>query len=271
MCRVGILALLLATLAIACFDRGTSAAVGVVPTQLLKTRHLAVSVKIDGRGPFRLIFDTGSPVVMLSTRVARECKLFDAGRKAPTGANAWPGQVTLRSMEAGGLTAEAVPAMIFDHPTVKAIERMTGPIDGIVGFPFFARFRMEVDYAAAQLQLTPNGHQPKDAMASVMQGFFERARKPPLLAPAAQWGLEVDSPTDGNPGVLVRQVFAGTAAAQAGLKSGDRVLSIDGRWTDSIDDCFRAVAVVPSGSIVPVVVLRGGRDLELMVSPRDGY
>ena len=32
-----------------------------VPFELLKTRHIVVSIKINGKGPYRVIFDTGSP------------------------------------------------------------------------------------------------------------------------------------------------------------------------------------------------------------------
>jgi hypothetical protein len=267
--RTGLVVLVMCGLA--CGDRDRRAAPGAVPTELLKTRHLAVSVKIDGRGPFRLIFDTGSPVVMLSSRVAKECGLLEAGRKAPAAAGAWPGQVTLKTVEAGGVTADAVPAMIFDHPTVKAIERITGRIDGIIGFPFFARFRMEVDYGAARINLTPNGHQPKDSMASVMQGFFERSGKPRALAPAGQWGLNVEDPADGHAGVVVRHVFPDTPAAAAGFQPGDRLISIDGRWSDSVLDCVRAAAAVAPNSAVAAVVLRGGQERTLSVTPRAGF
>lgn len=250
---------------------------GVVHAELLKTKHLAIQVKIDGRGPFRLIFDTGSPVVLINSRVAKECKLFESGRKVSGGIGMWPGQVVLKSMEAGGATAESVPAVVIDHPTVKAIEKLTGPIDGIVGFPFFARFRTEVDYSVPQLRLTPNGHQPPDAMASMMRAFFERSGVPRRIAATGQWGLELDTSLDDEAGVVVRQVFPNTAAAAAGLLAGDRLLTIDGRWTDSADDAVRAAADVPADMPAKVVVQRGGRELaafpdattRLLTSPID--
>ena len=44
----------------------------VVPFELLDSKHLAVKIKINGKGPYRVIFDTGSPVTLLSNKVAKE-------------------------------------------------------------------------------------------------------------------------------------------------------------------------------------------------------
>ena len=34
--------------------------------------HLAVQVKINGKGPYRLVFDTGAPMILVSTESARK-------------------------------------------------------------------------------------------------------------------------------------------------------------------------------------------------------
>src|SRR5207302_5303192 len=33
-----------------------------VPFELLETKHMAVKIKLNGKGPYRVIFDTGAPV-----------------------------------------------------------------------------------------------------------------------------------------------------------------------------------------------------------------
>src|SRR5262249_457786 len=42
-----------------------------VPFELLKTQHMVVEAKINGKGPYRLIFDTGAPVNLLNNKVAK--------------------------------------------------------------------------------------------------------------------------------------------------------------------------------------------------------
>jgi hypothetical protein len=54
-------------------DKATVPPVKVPFEMLTKGRlisgHLAVQVKVNGKGPYRLVFDTGAPMVLLSTRV----------------------------------------------------------------------------------------------------------------------------------------------------------------------------------------------------------
>src|SRR5262245_37138281 len=244
-----------------------------ISCELLKTRHLAVSAMINGRGPFRLIFDTGSPVVLLSSRVANEAELRGpAQRKQAKVAGAMPGQLIVPSIELGNATAEKVPAIVFDHPTLKAIEGVTGQIDGIIGFPFLARYKTTVDYVNLKIKLEKSDYQPDDVMQVMMKVMFEGKRKPAIVGSAGQWGITVTKPTnDTEPGVLVSKVFAGTAAAEAGLRENDRLLTVDSMWTDSEEDCLRAAATVEPGVSVAVVIRRDNQDLTLQIQPRDGF
>ena len=51
---------------------------------------------------------------------------------------------------------------------------------------------------------------------------------------------------------------------------GDRLLTLDGRWTDSVADCYTAAGQVKPGITVKVLVRRAGRELELTVKPTAG-
>src|SRR5207245_1874658 len=39
-----------------------------VPFELLKTGHMAIMVKINGKGPYKVIFDTGAPVSQINNK-----------------------------------------------------------------------------------------------------------------------------------------------------------------------------------------------------------
>ena len=55
-----------------------------VPMEVLQSKHIAVQIKVNGKGPFRVIFDTGSPVTLLSNRIAQEAELLSKEQaKAP--------------------------------------------------------------------------------------------------------------------------------------------------------------------------------------------
>jgi hypothetical protein len=188
-----------------------------------------------------------------------------------------PGQVRVGKLEVGGLAAEDLTAVVLDHPTVKAIAEVFGPIDGIVGFPFFARFRTAIDYQAKTLTLTPSDYKPGDVMQTMMKTLLGQGRggkdpaAPRVLAPAAQWGMRVERAADDTePGVTVAEVFAGGAAAKAGVRAGDRLLTLDGRWTDSLTDCYAAAEAVKPRQAVELTLKRGDRDVRLTVTPGAG-
>jgi hypothetical protein len=239
--------------------------------------HFAVQVKVNGKGPYRLIFDTGAPMILLSNRIARECNLLRAGNKRPAAWNPFgmPGQVRVASLQIGDLTAEDLSAVVMDHPTVKAIADALGPIDGIVGFPFFARYATAIDYQARTMTFTHNGFRPTDTiqalMATLTASGRDRKPQPRVMAPAGQWGMRVAKESDDDDsGVTVAEVYQGGAADRAGLRSGDRLLTIAGRWTDTVADTFAATEAVKPGQTVEVSVRRGGTIVRLNISPAVG-
>src|SRR5262249_38387465 len=144
---------------------------------------------------------------------------------------------------------EKMPVMVMDHPTVAMISQVLGPVDGIVGFPFFARYRMTIDYQKKELTLVPNGYKPADFLESMMTKMMVGpSKEPTVIAPAGVWGLVVDKNADDEEaGVLVKEVLSGSAADAAGVMAGDRLLTIDGRWTDTVTDTFTAASTVKPG------------------------
>ncbi|HXG11690.1 MAG TPA: aspartyl protease family protein [Gemmataceae bacterium] len=245
-----------------------------VPFELLKTKHMTVMIKVNGKGPYRVIFDTGAPVTVLNNKVAKESGLLKDIQKPLFSLFGAVGQVNAETLEIGDLKADDVPVMIMDHPTVEAISMALGPIEGIVGFPFFARYRMTLDYQARTMTFVPNGYNPPDAIQALMTMLLAGGRDKPakqVIAPAAQWGMVVDkAPGEEEAGVTIKEVFPGSAADAAGLRAGDRLLTLDGRWTDSINECYSAAAHVKPGAAVKVTVQRGGAAMELTVKPASG-
>lgn len=250
----------------------------VVPFELLKSRHMALQVTINGKGPYRVIFDTGAPTNLLNNKVAKEAGVLtkaDKGGLPLFGAAA--GSKTIKTFEVGGAKVEGMTTMVADHPTVAAIAEAVGPVEGLIGYPFFARYKMTVDYEKKELTLVPNGLVPGDTMAAMQAKLMaslngpKEKPEPAVLAPLGVWGFAVDKgEKDEGPGVTVTEVLAQSAAADGGLKAGDRLLTLDGRWTDSLGDTFYAASKVPPGKRAVLVVARGGKELKLSVTPAKG-
>lgn len=245
-----------------------------VPFELLKSGHMAVQIKVNGKGPYRVIFDTGAPMNLLNNKLAGEVGLLKGTPSSSLPFLGTIAEVKVKELEVGGEKVTNQIAIVMDHPLVELMGKKLGPLYGIVGFPFFARYRMTIDYQAETLTLVPNGYKPPNAMRSMESMMTQLILSGPqpakVLSPAGQWGLVARNAGDDEPGVIVKAVLPGSAAAEAGLKAGDRLLTLDGRWTDTLADLYDATSSARPGVAVPVVLRRDGKEMELRVKPRAG-
>ena len=76
---------------------------------------------------------------------------------------------------------------------------------------------------------------------------------------------------DDEPGVNIDEVFPESAAALAGIQAGDRLLTLDGRWTDGVGDAYAAAAGVTPGRKITVTLRRGTKELALPIAPTAGF
>jgi hypothetical protein len=247
-----------------------------VPFELIKSKHIAIKIMINGKGPYRVIFDTGAPITLLNNKTAKASGVVAKNyRPSPFAMFGATGEFKIKTLQVGTLKAANVPVIVMDHPTVSLINKVLGPIEGLVGFPFFAQYEMTIDYQAKTLTFVPSGYKPGNVMRQMekMVGGLLGGDKPKarVLAPAAQWGFRVQKDAkDQEAGVDIKEVLAGSAAAAAGMKAGDRLLTLDGRWTDSVAECYSAAGRIKAGTAAKVVVKRKGKEVELTVKPVAG-
>jgi hypothetical protein len=245
----------------------------VVPFVMLPTNHMLVEARINGKGPYRLIFDLGAPITLLNNRASEASGVVkdDAPRSFLFGMR---GEAEIDKLQAGELTATKLPVIVFDHPILKALEDMVGrKIDGIMGFTLFARFKTTIDYQARQMTFEPVDYEVRDLMKSLPDRLMgPKVAKHRVLAPLGLWGIRLGEPTGGidAPGVPIATVVAGSPAEKGGLKPGDVITTLDGRWTASVHDVYAAAADAQPGRAADVVILRDGKEMTLSVTPAEG-
>jgi hypothetical protein len=141
------------------FDNERSA-VGI-PFEL-NSDKIYLHVKLNDSGPYWLVLDTGSPGMILDTGVAKELGI-STGEKFPVGA---AGENPFMLAPADSTFDASVPGMmLIDQPAhVGAIDVIVGPyegrrIDGVLGgYNVFAKYIVEVDYAAQTIGVYERGH-----------------------------------------------------------------------------------------------------------------
>src|SRR5436309_3451586 len=111
-----------------------------VPFEMLKTGHMAVMIKVNGKGPYRVVFDTGAPMSLISNKIAKEADI-ESDAKGLAALLGLGGQAKVKKLQVGDAKLENAAVIIMDHPTVEALGKEVGGLEGIIGFPVFARFK----------------------------------------------------------------------------------------------------------------------------------
>jgi hypothetical protein len=243
----------------------------IVSFELLPSNHMVIEGSINGAKPRRFIFDLGAPVTLLGTKAAESAQVIDknAPRILLFGAR---GDSTVKTFQVGDTVVKNLPVLVMDHPAVSALGTLTGkPLDGLVGYTFFARYKTTIDYQAKTMALEPVDFEVRDLFKTLPDQLAgPKTQRTQVLAPAGLWGLSVGEPEPDAPGVPITSVRPGTPAASGGLRIGDILTTLDGRWTTTVADVYAAVAKIEPGRTVDVVVLRDGQELTVRVAPRVG-
>jgi membrane-associated protease RseP (regulator of RpoE activity) len=241
-----------------------------VPFDIIASKHMAVQIKVNGQGPYRVIFDTGAPVNLLSTRIGKEAGLIKG--KPAAAFFGMQGMMKASELQVGELKAKDISVIVMDHPTINAISEVLGPVDGIVGFPFFARYKTAINYQDKTLTMTPTAYDPGDVLQALMKSMMSGGKERKVhVSPTTLWGWTVGKEaSDEEDGVELVLIYPGGPAEKAGLKVGDRIMSIDGRWTDSVNDCYLAASLVKPGQRVKVAFRRDNETKTLELTPPAG-
>ncbi|HEY8003202.1 MAG TPA: aspartyl protease family protein [Phenylobacterium sp.] len=143
-----------------------------VPFQLLNN-HIYAQVKVNGKGPFTFIFDTGghsllTPLAMQALGLGSEGHGTGGGAGDKTVDESFARHVTF---QVGDLVLKDQTAFVvpFEAPHVEAF-----PQNGMLGFELFRRFVTVIDYGAKTLTfIDPAKFHPKDAGVAVPFVFYD--------------------------------------------------------------------------------------------------
>jgi membrane-associated protease RseP (regulator of RpoE activity) len=251
---------------------------GVVPFRLTDTHHTLVRVKINGKGPFNFIVDTGCPVFLIAEPVGKKI-----GLKTEKG---W---ATLDSLELeGGLELKKVKARV---ETPFQIEGMNGmglagvELHGLMGYTVLAKYKMEFDFTKKQMAWTPLAFEPPpptplgknakattgglDMMVTIMRvvTLLAGIGPPPPPQPRGFFGFEM---TEKDEQVTIARVLAKSPAADAGLKKGDRILLVESREIASISEVLQKASKLTAGKTLSLTIARNTEKQDLKITAGDG-
>jgi hypothetical protein len=247
-----------------------------VPYRLADTKHIVIRARINGKGPFNLIVDTGAPALYLPKTVAQKAGVT-------TDKNGW---ATFDRVEVeGGVKLDKARGRVED---IFQLEGMNGlgaagvELHGLIGYNILAQFRIEYDLTRDKMTWTKLDHQvamPEkmgkgvpgslEVMGSLMKfvGALMGRQANPELAPRGFLGIEL---ADGARGVEIKSVLAKSAAAEAGLQAGDRVTHFQGKAVQKSGDVLPLAARIAAGEEARLKILRGDAVKEITIKTGKG-
>lgn len=243
-----------------------------VPYKLTGTNHLMVRTKLNGKGPFNLIVDTGAPAVFITKAVAQKAKA-EAGEKG------WVDFDTF--VLEGGLKVEKARGRVEDLVQIDGMNTMglAGvELHGVIGYNVLAKYKIEYDLTSDKLVFEPLAYEP-DPIVPLGKGKKEGAGDIQSMGPLVKMmaaflglkpnfdvvprgftGIEFEE-KDGK--VSVKSVLTGSPASKAGLKVGDVITAIRGAAIDDGKDLNMALAKAGVGTKLKFKVTRDGKELAL--------
>ncbi len=252
-----------------------------IPYQLTETNHFLIRVRINGKGPFNFLVDSGAPALYIATETAKKAAL------EPSKEHFWT--LVQRLDLEGGTVLTNVNARIEDPFQLVGMNALGLPgamIDGILGFTILARFRLEIDPTRDTMTWTvldfvppdpPIPHQPNgnaqerprelqalSALGPLAKGLAFLMGKQPeeerFLRGFLGFQWHETRPVDGKTCVKVSLVLKGSPADVAGLCSGDHLLSISNQPVSSLKGAQAALAKFQAGDVVQLSVERNIKD-----------
>ncbi len=120
----------------------------------LVNNHIYVDVKLNGKGPFRLLCDTGGANIVTPT-LAAELGLRSEGALQGRGVGEKSEDVALARVDAVTVGDATIRDQLFAVFPMESFEKVEGlPIHGLIGYEVFKRFVVEVNYGSSHLVLT---------------------------------------------------------------------------------------------------------------------
>ena len=138
----------------------------------LVNNHIYVDAKLNGKGPYRLLCDTGGANVV-KPAVARQLGLRSEGALEGTGGGEQSEDVGLVKIERVAIGDAVIERQLFAVFDLEKLEPAEGALlPGLVGYEVFKRFVVRIDYGRGLLTLTLPSAFQADSRATALPFRF---------------------------------------------------------------------------------------------------
>jgi hypothetical protein len=246
-----------------------------VPCRMTATKHVMVRAKLNGKGPYNFIVDSGAPAVFLTTAVCKEVGVTPDDKH-------W-GTFDKFEIEGGPVLTgtKARVEDMFQLSGMNGLGLAGVKLHGVLGYALLAKYRLEFDFSRDTMTWTELGYEPRpfqavgggkneglETVGQLAKGLGELLGKGiPDVKCRGFLGIEL---RDGDDGVEVRGVLADSPGAKAGIKTEDRITHVQGKRVRSAAEVLRQMGELPAGETAKLTILRGAASRDLSVKLGEG-
>jgi hypothetical protein len=250
-----------------------------IPYRLTVVKHIVVRAKINGKGPFNFILDTGAPALFIAPEAAKKAGV-DPDSKG------W-GVFDKFEIE-GGVVLEKAEGRVekpFQLDGMNGLGLAGVELHGMIGYNILARYRMTIDFTKDKMVWTPLDYRPVEpkringggasggleVMGTLMKflGMLSGAKPEPDYTLRGFLGVDFEDKEDVEYPV-VKTVLADGPAAKAGLRAGDLITRFKGRSVTNTADVRRFAQKLTADAPVQVTVKRGGEKEPIEINFKTG-
>lgn len=248
-----------------------------IPFRVTKSSHLVVRAKINNKGPFNFIVDTGAPVCFFTLEAGKTIGLT-------ADENGWCilDKFTLE----GGLISEKHRVKLetpFQLVGMNGMALGGTELHGLIGYDLLARHKIEIDVSNETMVWTPLDFTPKfplgvsgkstpgslDALGAFMKTIGTFTGKKQDLPPELRGSLGIIIKS-GIGELVVLETLKDSPGNIAGILPGDLILKLNDVQTNSLEQLLQVYRSIPAGKKVKIEILRKRQILTLELSPGKG-
>lgn len=253
----------------------------LVPFRLSEVKHVVIRAKVNGKGPFNFIVDTGAPAVYFGSEMAKKLGL------TPKEDGFWE---TFDNVEIeGGLKLDKIKVRVEEPFQLVGINKMNAAgmkYHGVMGYSALAQFQIEYDFTSPHLKWTRLDWKPPPpaAMGSLSAGAsanmkamvglssFATALMPKkadaVLVHRGLFGFEL-AEKDGK--IVITKVLPNTPAALAGLKADDVIICVNGKSLKTTTDLQKLLSSIGAEQEVSFDISRAGSEKTIKLTTGRGF
>ncbi len=134
----------------------------ILDFKLVRSVILLENIKVNGKGPYTFLLDSGASETVVMPDAARAIGL--QGQMVPSQTVGQVEQCKGQTIAAGDAEVRGIDVCVYDPPQARPLKAANGgKLDGLLGRSFFDRFLLTIDYRNSQIKLESFDAKPEPA------------------------------------------------------------------------------------------------------------